>query len=110
MCADFPASQVALDDLPRPRVPTTVVWGYGVKTSQAYIYNSPLVPGFSDAPSRMEYGDGDGVVNLVSSQEPLRRWSSDGPAVRFHNFSGLAHFDAVKDEAVRELIFSVIGV
>jgi len=102
--------KVALDQLPRPQVPTTVIWGHGVKTSEAYVYDKPLAPGFVGAPAHMEYGDGDGVVNLVSSLEPLRRWPKAGPPVTFHNFSGLAHFDAVKDDNVRQLIFQVLGV
>lgn len=131
--ANLERLQLNADDLTAPPVRTLVITSSGVKTDERwgssqlfrseirdmlnlcthcrYEYADPLVPGFDKSPERIEYGDGDGTVNLVSL-----RFAQDGgwPSARdadrrFFEVKGVAHFDMVKEQRVLSEIDAFLG-
>ncbi|KAL1522707.1 hypothetical protein AB1Y20_017682 [Prymnesium parvum] len=109
--ANLERLQLNADDLTAPPVRTLVITSSGVKTDERYEYADPLVPGFDKGPERIEYGDGDGTVNLVSL-----RFAQDGgwPSARdadrrFFEVKGVAHFDMVKEQRVLSEIDAFLG-
>jgi len=104
--------QLALnaDDLPAPPVRTLCITSKGVKTAQTYVYSDAMSPGFDKTPDSVEYGDGDGTVNLVSLRYGQDGgWPTDGVPRSFMTVDGVAHFDMVKDSSVLAAIAAFIG-
>ena len=67
-----------IDTIKRPPVPTYCLYGYGTKTEQTYRYprllNDKVIQ-----PHTIEYGNGDGVVPLLSLLQ-CAQWDEQAPA------------------------------
>ncbi|KAJ3674051.1 hypothetical protein LUZ60_006043 [Juncus effusus] len=96
-----------VSDLPIPTgVSVTCITGYGIDTVETLFYDEY---GFDFGPSRVLYGDGDGLVNSVSLFGLESVWSTrsdrDLKVVKLENVS---HEGILKDEApLREVIKEV---
>jgi len=71
----------------------------GVKTAERFEYANDLRKGFDDAPTTTIYGDGDGLVNLISLQQVEHVWPG-GDKVETRAFPGVSHFGMLTDHTV----------
>eukprot|EP00747_Dinoflagellata_sp_TGD_P195105 gnl/TRDRNA2_/TRDRNA2_63283_c0_seq1.p1 gnl/TRDRNA2_/TRDRNA2_63283_c0~~gnl/TRDRNA2_/TRDRNA2_63283_c0_seq1.p1 ORF type:complete len:446 (-),score=67.18 gnl/TRDRNA2_/TRDRNA2_63283_c0_seq1:35-1336(-) len=92
------------------KVPMHVWYSYGTKTPEHFIYDEDLSLGFDKKPSKVILGDGDGVVNLLSSQQPFFWPDVPSSPVRIRNFSGISHQDMLMDKKIIAAIMEVLGV
>ena len=89
---------------PAPNVPTHCFYGVGQQTEVQFIYDD----GFPDEePVEIIYGDGDGGVNIESSQV-CHRWANSEYPFEYTEFS-VNHRDILKDEAVLSVIGIIVG-
>jgi hypothetical protein len=74
-------------------------------------YARPFTPGFGDQPSAVEYGDGDGSINIESAMMPQARWPESGAGnYSFRYLHGVSHFGIVREEEVLREVMEVMGV
>ena len=88
---------------PAPNVPVYCFYGTGVQTSQKFIYDN----GFPNTAPRIVNGDGDGTVNLLSSQVCLS-WKSQTSPFTSRTFPGANHVGILKSSAVLSAIDAVV--
>ncbi len=96
-------------DYVAPNVNTYCYYGVGVPTPERFVYNQPLDGGIVQ-PSQTEMGDGDGIVNLLSS-EVCRRWTSMSSKYEFRErqYEGVSHLNMVTDTRVLNDIALIVG-
>ena len=94
---------------PPPNVPTHCFYGVSVDTPQNFHYSRSFPEGANDDPE-VTTGDGDGTVNLKSSEVCLR-WANNNGGHSFESmtFYGIDHFKIVNSEAVLREIASIVG-
>ena len=88
---------------PAPNVPVYCFYGTGVQTPQNFIYDS----GFPNTAPRIVNGDGDGTVNVQSSQVCLS-WKSQTSPFTSHTFPGANHVGILQRRAVMSAIDAVV--
>ena len=96
---------------PAPNVPTYCLYGVGVETPEMYIYDQSLEEdSVGVQPSMVVMGDGDGTVNLVSSQV-CERWASMSPRYPFQSkrYDGVEHISIVSNDQVIEDIRRIVS-
>jgi lysophospholipase-3 len=103
-----------LPSLQRPPANVAVYNWYstGIKTSERYEYSKEITRGFNEAPMRVHYGDGDGIVNHVSAKAIENQWSeSENPTfpVVTQVFPGASHFGILSDKRVLEALATYLG-
>ena len=96
--------QTITPDYPAPNVPTYCYYGVDVPTPERYIYDQ-----VGGQPMFVVEGEGDGTVNLVSSEVCLR-WRSMPYRFESRQFSGVNHFNIVRDQEVLKDIAEIVGV
>lgn len=84
--------------------PSTFLWqgGWlnpGIKTGEAFIFDSDLHDGFDKAASKTVWGDGDGLVNLLSLKQVEEVWPKD-PQTSTKVFPNCTHFGMLSDPRV----------
>ena len=96
-------------NFPPPNVPTHCFYGVGVDTPQSFRYKRPFPEGVNDDPE-VTTGDGDGTVNVLSSQVCLR-WDNNngGHLFRSTTFNGAQHMEIVNNEDVLKEIGRIVG-
>lgn len=67
----------------------------GIKTGEQFIFDRDLYDGFDKAAAKTVWGDGDGLVNLLSLKQVEEVWPKD-PRMQAlpHAFSPIAHISA----------------
>ena len=96
-------------DFPSPNVPTHCFYGGGIDTPRSFHYTRSFPEG-ADKDPQVTMGDGDGAVNLLSSEVCLR-WanSNGGRPFRSMTFDGAEHMAIVNDEDVLREIGKIVG-
>ena len=96
-------------DFPSPNVPTHCFYGVGIDTPRSFRYTSSFPEGADKDPQVM-MGDGDGAVNLLSSEVCLR-WANNngGRPFRSMTFDEAEHMAIVNDEDVLREIGKIVG-
>jgi len=80
-------------------------YGVGVQTSERYKYDKEIKEGFNEAPTTTYFGDGDGVVNSVSSRAVETVWPRrPDSVVESKSFSNCTHFDMLQDDRVLDAL------
>ena len=94
-------------DWPAPNVDTYCFYGVDIQTPMTFEYGN----GLGSFPTDIDLGDGDGTVNLPSSEVCLR-WSSmpDEYFFRSTTFSGVDHSAMISNEVVLQAIESVVQI
>jgi lysophospholipase-3 len=97
-------------DFPSPNVPTHCFYGVGIDTPRSFRYTRSFPEGANDDP-QVTMGDGDGAVNLLSSEVCLR-WAGNrngGRPFKSRTFDGAEHMAILNEEAVLREIGSIVG-
>ncbi|EFJ16612.1 hypothetical protein SELMODRAFT_116387 [Selaginella moellendorffii] len=95
-----------LEELAAPGVPVSLVFGVGVDTPETLVYEKQ---GFDYQP-KMEYGDGDGTINLCSLRWVVDSWKKVGDQqVKVVELQGKTHTTVLKDEDAVEEIVKQLG-
>ena len=96
-------------NFPSPNVPTHCFYGVAVKTPLSFRYTRSFPEGAEDNPE-VTMGDGDGEVNLQSSQVCLR-WANNngGRSFRSMVICGVNHLKMVQNEKVLKEIGMIVG-
>ena len=92
---------------PAPNVPTYCFYGTGLSTPQNFVYSESFPEGAMRDPQIL-MGDGDGTVNLPSSEICLR-WQSSGYPFQTATFDRVNHGDMVTNETVLQRIGAIVG-
>ncbi|KAM0949950.1 putative phosphatidylcholine--sterol O-acyltransferase [Dioscorea sansibarensis] len=88
---------------PPAGVPMTVMTGYGIETAETLIYGD----GGFDLQPEIVYGDGDGLVNLVSLLAPENEWNGlqELELLKVIKLPNVSHEGILKDdEALTEVL------
>ena len=99
-------------DYPAPNVPTYCFYGVKVSTPLKFTYpkNFNGRTNTIGMTPKTKHGDGDGTVNIESSQV-CHRWSSMQPHRHFEYkaYKGVNHMGIVKDQTVLQDIAKIVG-
>lgn len=68
----------------------------GIKTGESFIFDSDLHDGFDKVASKTIWGDGDGLVNLLSLKQVEEVWPKD-PQTSTKVFPNCSHFGILSD-------------
>ena len=91
------------EGFPAPNVPVYCFYGTNFTTPESFIYNSS----FPDVDPEIVFGDGDGLVNLLSSEVCLR-WSQEQSQLFVsQTFPGVNHGLMLVDEDVLQAVCDV---
>ena len=90
------------EGFPAPNVPVYCFYGTNLSTPESFIYNSS----FPNVDPEIVPGDGDSVVNLLSSEICLR-WQAQPQPFFTQTFPGVSHVQMVVNEAVLEAVCDV---
>ena len=82
-----------------PKHPSQGGLNPGIKTGEAFIFDSDLHDGFDKAASKTLWGDGDGLVNLLSLKQVEEVWPKD-PQTSTKVFPNCTHFGILSDPRV----------
>ena len=97
-------------NFPSPNVPTHCFYGVGIDTPRSFRYTKSFPEGANGDPE-VTMGDGDGAVNLLSSEVCLRwRNNNGGRSFRSKTFTGAEHMAILNNEDVLRGIGRIIGV
>nr|GMD99472.1 lecithin-cholesterol acyltransferase-like 1 [Ipomoea batatas] len=89
-----------------PGVPVTCIFGSGVETAETLVYGEG---GFDEQPE-IVYGDGDGMVNMVSLRALQWQWGNDTEQeVEMIKIPGVSHMSMVKDNGAIDRIVEEIS-
>ena len=96
-------------DFPSPNVPTNCFYGVGIDTLESFHYTRPFPKG-AEVDPEVTMGDGDGAVNLRSSQVCLR-WANNNGGRPFRSmvFEGVGHGAMIRSEDVLLEIWRIVG-
>ena len=93
------------EGFPAPNVPVYCFYGTNVLTPESFVYNSS----FPDVEPEIVFGDGDGTVNLLSSEVCLK-WAQEQSQPFFsQSFPGVDHDGVVNDQVVLEAIENIVS-
>ena len=93
------------ENYPAPRVPIHCLYGVNVPTPESYTYGN----GFDANPTNTNYGDGDGTVNLLSSQVCLKWRNEQSEPFSTLAFPGVNHAEMVTSTVVLETVAEIVG-
>ena len=98
-------------DFPAPNVPTYCYYGVNVDTPSKFEFGDNLDDSnlIGTTPTMVRFGDGDGTVNLESS-EICRRWStmSRKYPFKYRKFNEVSHADMISNTRVLADIASIV--
>ena len=92
---------------PAPNVPTHCFYGVGVDTPQSFHYKQSFSGGAQNDPE-VTMGDGDGTVNILSSEVCLQ-WADSGYPFNHETFSNVNHADIVSNVDVLKEVERIVG-
>jgi hypothetical protein len=91
--------------LQAPKVPITLIYGFGVPTAETLSYDSK---GFDYIP-KIEMGDGDGTVNVCSLTAVISDWkNTQGQSLDVIAFPKKGHMKILQDKEALEVIVNTI--
>ena len=80
----------------------------GIKTGEQFIFDTDLYDGFDKAAAKTVWGDGDGLVNLLSLKQVEEVWPKDaGTSTRV--FPNCSHFGILKDPRMLKALAEYLG-
>lgn len=95
-----------IEDTEAPEVPVTCIIGSGVRTPESLFYMN----GDFDEQPDVFYGDGDGVVNMVSLLGLQLLWKYEkNQSLEVIKIGGVSHTGMLKDKAALDTITGVIS-
>ena len=80
----------------------------GVKTGEAFIFDSDLHDGFDKSATKTTWGDGDGLVNLLSLKQVEEVWPKN-PQTSTKVFPNCSHFGILSDQRVLTALAEYLG-
>ena len=97
------------ENFPAPNVPTHCFYGVGVDTPLSFTYREQFPEGTNGDPE-VTMGDGDGTVNVESSEVCLR-WANANGDQPFNSktFDRIDHFQIVQNTVVLQQIRDIVG-
>ena len=93
------------ENYPPPRVPTYCYYGTNVSTPESYTYGN----GLDANETNIVFGDGDGTVNLLSSQVCLSWRNAQSEPFNTATFPGVNHGQMIMNTTVLEAVANVVG-
>ena len=93
------------ENYPAPRVPTYCYYGTNVSTPESYTYGN----GFGRNATNTVYGDGDGSVNLLSSEVCLKWKNEQSEPFTAETFPGIDHGQMVANTTVLQAVANIVG-
>lgn len=108
----FKKLQKPLGDMQRPpiNVPVHNWYSTGVATAEMYVYSQDISEGFNQAPKNTIFGQGDGIVNLLSLQQPELVWqTSDNQTLDSRVFPNCSHFAILSDDRVLAALTTLLS-
>jgi lysophospholipase-3 len=96
-------------NFPSPNVSTHCLYGVGVDTPESFHYTKPFPKGATEDPE-VTMGDGDGAVNLKSSEVCLH-WAHNngGHSFKSMTFNRVDHRSMLRNKDVLGEIGSIVG-
>ena len=95
------------ENYPPPNVPTHCFYGVGVDTPLSFSYSKSFPEGAEDDPE-VTMGDGDGTVNILSSEVCLQ-WANGSSPFTSKTFNGVSHFQITKDINTLREVGNIVG-
>ena len=92
------------ENYPAPHVPIHCFYGVSVSTQESYAYGN----GFSANPTNINHGDGDGSLNLLSSQVCLKWQNEQSEPFSTFTFPGVNHAQMVTNTEVLEAVADIV--
>ena len=92
------------ENYPAPHVPIHCFYGVNVSTQESFTYGN----GFNTTPTNIKYGDGDGSINLLSSQVCLKWQNEQSEPFSTLTFPGVNHTQMLIDTAVLEAVAEIV--
>ena len=89
-------------------VPLQNWYSTGIRTAEALVFDSDIVEGFDKAATKTRYGDGDGLVNLLSLVQVEKVWPQS-LLVSTRRFPNCSHFGILSDERVLKDLVSYLA-
>lgn len=108
----FKKLQNPFGDMQRPpvNVPVHNWYSTGVATAESYVYSKDITEGFNQAPKKTIFGEGDGIVNLVSLQHAELEWpTSDNQTLDTQVFPNCSHFGMLSDDRVLAALTALLS-
>ena len=96
--------QGLISDFPSPNITVYCFYGIDIPTEEQVVYGKDQFP---DKQPSYTYGKGDGTVNL-RSLKVCTQWTGSASKVIPKEFSGVKHFDMVRDSKVLQAIQEVV--
>ena len=96
-------------NFPAPNVPTYCFYGVGRRTVETMTYAKNFVSGDTPGIPTNTFGDGDGSVNLKSSEICLK-WRTMRSPFNTMTFKGVSHLGMIENSAVLSKISGIVGV
>ena len=93
------------ENYPAPRVSIHCLYGVNVSTPESYTYGN----GFDANATNIKYGNGDGTVNLLSSEVCLKWRNEQTEPFSTLTFSGVNHGQMVTSTDVLETVAEIVG-
>ena len=93
------------ENYPVPRVSIHCLYGVNVSTPESFTYGN----GFDANPTNINYGDGDGTVNLQGSQVCLKWRNEQSEPFSTLTFPGVHHRQMVANTDVLETVAEIVG-
>ena len=94
------------ENYPAPRVPTYCYYGTNVSTPESYTYGN----GLDANETNIVFGDGDGSVNLLSSQVCLKWRNEQSEPFNTATFPGVNHGQMVANTAVLQAVADIVAM
>jgi len=88
-----------------PRVPIHCMYGVNVSTRESFTYGN----GFGANPTNTTFSDGDGTINLLTSQVCLKWRNEQSEPFSNTTYPGVNHFQMVADTTVLEAVAEIVG-
>ena len=95
------------ENYPPPNVPTHCFYGVGVDTPLSFSYSKSFPEGAEDDPE-VTMGDGDGTVNILSSEVCLQ-WASSDSSFQYMTFDDVGHQEMVSNGNVLKEVEKIVG-
>jgi len=93
------------ENYPAPRVPTYCYYGTNVTTPESYTYGN----GFGSNATNTIFGDGDGSVNLLSSEVCLKWRNEQSEPFFTETFPGIDHGQMIANPTVLQAVANIVG-
>ncbi|CAE7679204.1 LCAT1 [Symbiodinium sp. CCMP2456] len=89
-------------------VPLQNWYSTGIRTAESLVFDSDIVEGFDKVATKTRYGDGDGLVNLLSLVQVEKVWPQS-PLVSTRRFPNCSHFGILSDARVLKDLVSYLA-